>query len=220
MRRWHWVGIIETRVQRRLRLRDRFPTHDWLVITGSGSTSTNSDSHFRRNFEILGHRRTNDLSFNFPFAQKTIGVRVVSLTSSGGDGGGGLAIEDRQWGQVTPAATRLATRDPVRWLRLSFDAFPSFPFGRPGSASMTWRGMTGAHWTCSAPVRRLPRLTRRGPPPRGLVVQPRLCAGRDVGRDLERSGTLVGGASCCDFRFRAADPDDAQPELRLPMAAP
>ena len=38
----------------------------------------------------------------------------------------------RQWGHGTRAATRLITRDPVRRLRLSVNAFLTFPFGRPG----------------------------------------------------------------------------------------
>jgi len=38
----------------------------------------------------------------------------------------------RQWGQGTRAVTRLITRDPVRRLRLSVNAFLTFPFGRPG----------------------------------------------------------------------------------------
>ncbi len=41
------------------------------------------------------------------------------------------------------------------------------------------------------------------------------------GGTLERSGTLVGGASCCDFRFRVpADADESlhgDAERRLPM---
>ena len=43
------------------------------------------------------------------------------------------------------------------------------------------------------------------------------------GAGLERTGTLVGGAGCCDFRFRVTaapkDSPDAEPELRLPMLA-
>ena len=41
------------------------------------------------------------------------------------------------------------------------------------------------------------------------------------GGTLERSGTLVAGASCCDFRFRVPGtpeaPFEASPERVLPM---
>lgn len=38
----------------------------------------------------------------------------------------------RHWGRATRLGTRMITRSPVRRLRLSVDAFLTFPFGRPG----------------------------------------------------------------------------------------
>lgn len=125
----------------------------------------------------------------------------------------------RQWGQITRAATRLLTRDPVRRLRLSVNAFLTFPFGRPGYRFDDVEQEDGR----SLDMQRCPVADYLGS--RGAAD---LCAGSWCNLDyalaemwgatLERSGTLVGGASCCDFRFRA-EPDDAKPEQRLPMAA-
>jgi hypothetical protein len=129
----------------------------------------------------------------------------------------------RQWGQITRATTRLLTRDPVRRLRLSVNAFLTFPFGRPGYRFDDVAQDDGR----SLDMQRCPVADYLGS--RGAAD---LCAGSWCNLDyalaemwgatLERSGTLVGGASCCDFRFRAAGPGDAhdtKPELRLPMVA-
>jgi hypothetical protein len=117
----------------------------------------------------------------------------------------------RQWGYATRAATRLIARDPVRRLRLSVDAFLTFPFGRPGYQFDDVNQDDGR----SLDMRRCPVADYLGD--RGAAD---LCAGSWCNLDyalaemwggtLERSGTLVGGASCCDFRFRVpAGPEDA-----------
>ncbi len=131
----------------------------------------------------------------------------------------------RQWGRVTKAATRLLSRDPVRRLRLSVDAFLTFPFGRPGYRFDDVAQLDGR----SLDMQRCPVADYLGP--RGAAD---LCAGSWCNLDyalaemwdarLERSQTLVGGASCCDFRFRVdpvtdARSTDGRPGLRLPMIA-
>jgi hypothetical protein len=38
----------------------------------------------------------------------------------------------RHWGRITKTATGLVSRNPARRLRLSVNAFLTYPFGRPG----------------------------------------------------------------------------------------
>ncbi len=130
----------------------------------------------------------------------------------------------RQWGQGTRAATRLITRDPVRRLRLSVNAFLTFPFGRPGYQFNDVPQVDGR----SLDMQRCPVADYLGA--RGAAD---LCAGSWCNLDyalaemwggtLERSGTLVAGASCCDFRFRVPanqeDPLATTSGDALPMVA-
>jgi hypothetical protein len=130
----------------------------------------------------------------------------------------------RQWGQGTRAVTRLVTRDPVRRLRLSVNAFLTFPFGRPGYQFDDVAQVDGR----SLDMQRCPVADYLGS--RGAAD---LCAGSWCNLDyalaemwggtLQRSGTLVAGASCCDFRFRVpANPEapfGVTPERALPMVA-
>jgi L-2-amino-thiazoline-4-carboxylic acid hydrolase len=109
----------------------------------------------------------------------------------------------RQWGLGTRAATRLITRDPVRRLRLSVNAFLTFPFGRPGYEFDDVPQPDGR----SLDMHRCPVADYLGS--RGAAD---LCAGSWCNLDyalaemwggtLHRTGTLVAGANCCDFRFR------------------
>ncbi len=128
----------------------------------------------------------------------------------------------RQWGHGTRAATRLITRDPVRRLRLSVNAFLTFPFGRPGYRFDDVNQDDGR----SLDMQRCPVADYLGS--RGAAD---LCAGSWCNLDyalaelwggtLERTGTLVGGASCCDFRFSVpAGPEESPagtPGRALPM---
>jgi L-2-amino-thiazoline-4-carboxylic acid hydrolase len=130
----------------------------------------------------------------------------------------------RHWGQLTGSLAKLLTRDPVGRLRLNVNAFLSFPFGRPGYQFDDVSEPTGR----SLDMRRCPVADYLGK--HGAAD---LCAGSWCNLDyalaemwgagLQRSGTLVGGASCCDFRFRvSASPDVApaeRPAQRLPMLA-
>jgi L-2-amino-thiazoline-4-carboxylic acid hydrolase len=130
----------------------------------------------------------------------------------------------QQWGHGTRAATRLITRDPVRRLRLSVNAFLTFPFGRPGYRFDDVPQPDGR----SLDMQRCPVADYLGS--RGAAD---LCAGSWCNLDyalaemwggtLERSGTLVAAGSCCDFRFRVpANPEapfGATPARSLPMIA-
>lgn len=130
----------------------------------------------------------------------------------------------QKWGQGTRVATRLITRDPVRRLRLSVNAFLTFPFGRPGYQFDDVPQVDGR----SLDMQRCPVADYLGT--RGAAD---LCAGSWCNLDyalaemwggtLERSGTLVAGASCCDFRFRVpanrAAPFGGTAGRGLPMIA-
>lgn len=130
----------------------------------------------------------------------------------------------RQWGQGTRTVTGLISRDPVRRLRLSVNAFLIFPFGRPGYQFDDVPQVDGR----SLNMQRCPVADYLGS--RGAAD---LCAGSwcDLdyalaemwGGTLERSGTLVAGASCCDFHFRVPAhgeaPSSAAPGRPLPMVA-
>ncbi len=127
----------------------------------------------------------------------------------------------RQWGQVTRAGTRLVTSDPLRRLRLGVNAFLTFPFGRPGYRFDDVAQDDGR----SLNMRRCPVADYLGS--HGAAD---LCAGSWCNLDyalaemwggtLERSGTLVAGATCCDFRFRVpAEPSGAHSEPRRPQLA-
>lgn len=108
-----------------------------------------------------------------------------------------------QWGQIPRLASRLRSGDPARRLRMCVEVFLRFPFNRPGY------------------------LYRDKPEPSGRALDMIRCpvaeylASRDAsdltvgtwcnldfplarmwGGVLERRGTLAGGASYCDFRFR------------------
>jgi hypothetical protein len=130
----------------------------------------------------------------------------------------------RHWGQVTGAATRMVTRDPIRGLRLNVNAFLAFPFGQPGYRFDDVTQDDGR----SLDMKRCPVADYLGS--RGATD---LCAASWCNLDyalaemwdakLERSATLVEGASCCDFRFRVlAHPEDSahvNPEHQLPLIA-
>jgi ubiquinone biosynthesis protein len=125
----------------------------------------------------------------------------------------------RHWGRVTKAVTSLVSRDPTRRLRLSVNAFLTYPFARPGYRFDDVPEEDGR----SLNMVRCPVADYLGQ--RGAAD---LCAGSWCNLDyalaemwgarLERSGTLVGGASCCDFRFHALPATREQPLANaLPM---
>lgn len=116
----------------------------------------------------------------------------------------------RQWGQVTKAASRLITRDPVRRLRLSVDTFLTFPFGRPGYRFDDVEQDDGR----SIDMRRCPVADYLGSHGAADLCADAWCnldygLSEMWGGKLDRSGTLVGGANCCDFRFRVVPGDGA-----------
>jgi L-2-amino-thiazoline-4-carboxylic acid hydrolase len=125
----------------------------------------------------------------------------------------------RHWGRITKTATNLMSRDPTRRLRLSVNAFLAYPFGRPGYRFDDVPEEDGR----SLNMVRCPVADYLGQRDAGD-----LCAGSWCNLDyalaemwgarLERSDTLVGGASCCDFRFHALAATGELPEQ--PLANP
>ena len=98
-------------------------------------------------------------------------------------------------------------------MRLSVDAFLTYPFGRPGYRFDDVAEQGGR----SVNMLRCPVADYLG---RAEAAD--LCAGSWCNLDyalaemwgarLQRSGTLVGGASCCDFRFHTAPVTGDGPE--------
>lgn len=111
----------------------------------------------------------------------------------------------RQWGRTTATFTKLMSRDPTRRLRLSVNVFLTYPFGRPGYRFDDVVEENGR----SLDMRRCPVADFLGQ--RDAAD---LCAGSWCNLDyalaemwgarLERTSTLVAGASHCDFRFLSA----------------
>jgi L-2-amino-thiazoline-4-carboxylic acid hydrolase len=110
----------------------------------------------------------------------------------------------RHWGRITKTLTSVISRDPTRRVRLSVNAFLTYPFGRPGYKFDDVPEEDGR----SLNMVRCPVADYLGQ--RDAAD---LCAGSWCnldyalaemwGASLQRSGTLVTGASCCDFRFHA-----------------
>ena len=108
----------------------------------------------------------------------------------------------RQWGGATKAVTSVLSRNPLRRLRLSVNAFLTYPFGRPGYRFDDVSEDDGR----SLNMLRCPVADYLGQ--QGASD---LCAGSWCNLDyalaemwggtLERTSTLVLGADCCDFRF-------------------
>jgi ubiquinone biosynthesis protein len=125
----------------------------------------------------------------------------------------------RHWGRITKTVTSLASRDPTRRLRMSVNAFLTYPFGRPGYRFNDVPEADGR----SLNMVRCPVADYLGK--RDAAD---LCAGSWCNLDyalaemwdarLERSSTLVAGADCCDFRFHALPATGEQaPANSLPM---
>jgi hypothetical protein len=112
-------------------------------------------------------------------------------------------------------------RDPTSRLRLSVNAFLTYPFGRPGYRFDDVIEENGR----SLDMRRCPVADFLGQ--RNAAD---LCAGSWCNLDyalaemwgarLERAGTLVAGASHCDFRFLALPTSDGAEARRPASSAP
>lgn len=108
----------------------------------------------------------------------------------------------RHWDQVTKAVTGLTSRNPTQRLQRSVNAFLAYPFGPPGYRFTNVPQPDGR----SLDMVRCPVADYLGP--RGAAD---LGAGSWCNLDyalaemwdarLQRSGTLLAGAPCCDFRF-------------------
>lgn len=112
-----------------------------------------------------------------------------------------------QWGQIPRLASRLATRDPVRRMRICVDLFLRFPFNRPGYAYEDRPEPLGR----GLDMERCPVADHLVAHGAGDLAVASWCnldfpLARMWGGSLERHGSLAEGAPRCDFRFRAAVP--------------
>lgn len=112
-----------------------------------------------------------------------------------------------QWGQIPRMLSRLRTRDPAERMRASVDMFLRYPFNRPGYRyedvpEPMGRGLD----MLRCPVAEY--LAAQGASDLTAATWCNLDyqLARMWGGELERSGTLAGGAGRCDFRFRAGGP--------------
>jgi hypothetical protein len=126
----------------------------------------------------------------------------------------------RHWGRATKTITNLITRDATHRLRLNVNAFVTYPFGRPGYRfddvpEADGRSLNMLHCPVADYL--------------GQRHAADLCAGSWCNLDyalaeawgarLQRSGTLVGGATHCDFRFHTSPATGDHP-ARIAANAP
>jgi hypothetical protein len=118
----------------------------------------------------------------------------------------------RQWGRITKTITSLVSRDPTQRLRLSVNAFLTYPFGRPGYRFDDVPEDDGRSLDMvRCPVADYLRQRDAADLCAGSWCNLDFALAEMWGGRLQRSTTLVSGAKCCDFRFHAT-----QTTARLP----
>jgi hypothetical protein len=110
-----------------------------------------------------------------------------------------------QWGQIPRAVSRLLTRDPGKRMRMSVEMFLRYPFNRPGYRYADVPEARGR----GLDMLRCPVAEYLAAHQASDLTVATWCnldfpLARMWGGELERHGTLAGGAGRCDFRFRAA----------------
>jgi hypothetical protein len=111
----------------------------------------------------------------------------------------------RVMGRIPWLASRVVTADPHRRLLLATRMFRRFPFGPP---SYRWKDVEGAPDVVAFDYLRCPVAEYFS-----AHNQPQLCVAtfcnldfplaKEWGAELERTGSIAGGAERCDFRWRA-----------------
>jgi ubiquinone biosynthesis protein len=109
-----------------------------------------------------------------------------------------------QWAQIPRAVTRLLTRDPAKRMRISVEMFLRYPFNRPGYRYADVPEPAGR----GLDMLRCPVAEYLAAHEASDLTLATWCnldfpLARMWGGELERHGTLAGGAQRCDFRFRA-----------------
>jgi len=110
-----------------------------------------------------------------------------------------------QWGQVPRQLTRLLSRDPVKRMRGSVEMFLRYPFNRPGYRRADvpeprGRGFDILH----CPIAEYLAAHDASDLTVATWCNLDFQLARMWGGELERHGTIAGGADRCDFRFRAS----------------
>jgi L-2-amino-thiazoline-4-carboxylic acid hydrolase len=109
-----------------------------------------------------------------------------------------------QWGQIPRLASRLLSRDPIKRMRISVGMFLRYPFNRPGYryaevSEPQGRGLD----MLRCPVAEYLAAKNASDLTVATWCNLDFQLARMWGGELERHGTLAGGAERCDFRFRA-----------------
>ncbi|MHB1568973.1 MAG: L-2-amino-thiazoline-4-carboxylic acid hydrolase [Solirubrobacteraceae bacterium] len=111
-----------------------------------------------------------------------------------------------QWGQIPRVVTRLLSRDPATRMRTSVELFLRYPFNRPGYRyadvpEPNGRGLD----MLRCPVADYLAANDASDLTVGTWCNLDYQLARMWGGELERHGTLAGGADRCDFRFRVSE---------------
>jgi ubiquinone biosynthesis protein len=101
---------------------------------------------------------------------------------------------------------RLARKDELERIRMATKIFRRFPFGSPG---YQWQEISAVANTVAFDCTRCPAAEYFASRNRADLCVRTFCnldfpLARDWGAELERTGTIAGGAARCDFRWRVA----------------
>jgi ubiquinone biosynthesis protein len=114
----------------------------------------------------------------------------------------------RKMGACSWLLSRLAHKDEFERIRVATRIFRWFPFSSPG---YQWKEISGAPKTVAFDCTRCPAAEYFASRNRAGLCVRTFCKldfplAEDWGAELERTGTIAGGAERCDFRWRVAHP--------------
>lgn len=114
----------------------------------------------------------------------------------------------RVMGRIPWLATRVVSRDPHRRLLLATRMFRRFPFGSP---SYLWRDLDGAPDVVAFDCLRCPVAQFFSAHNQAPLCVATFCnldfpLAKEWRAELERKGSIAGGAPRCDFRWRSVPP--------------
>jgi ubiquinone biosynthesis protein len=136
-----------------------------------------------------------------------------ALTDAGyGDEASTQLVADVAWvvyrkmGAFVWLLSRIAGKDQVQRVRMATKIFRRFPFGAP---AYQWQEISAGPGTIAFDCTRCPAAEYFASRNRAGLCVKTFCnldfpLARDWGAELERTGTIAGGAERCDFRWRVA----------------
>lgn len=114
----------------------------------------------------------------------------------------------RKMGACVWLLSRLAAKDPFKRIRIATRIFRRFPFGSP---AYHWKEISTRPDTVAFDCTRCPAAEYFASRNRAELCVRTFCnldfpLAKDWGAELERTGSIAGGAERCDFRWRVAHP--------------